>query len=259
MIPLAQYLSDMQDGDFVPLRAIERRPQHTAPERPVAFGEMPGVRPVKSGVSRPAASAVAVMEPVAEKTVPLSLVEAEREAWAKEREALQAAANEKIEQAATRATETAGGEAEARIEALRTELAAEHAAALSAERERWTLEQADRLADLMILQVAVFEDTMRATVKSVLRPLAMDARQRRALDDLAEAVKMMAPENAPFKIAATGPSDLLVRFGEKLGDHAGRLVVKPDESRVDIRVEAEATTIETRMADWGKALEKALA
>ncbi|MFD2236357.1 hypothetical protein [Aureimonas populi] len=258
MIPLAQYLSDIQGEEFVPLRAVSER---RAPARPA--GDPPFVRTLKPVAARKPVPLAQAMAPAPEvKKVPLAELEAERAAWAAEREALQAAVEEARQeardetQAAVRAEMEAAGEAAGA--AVRAEMESAHEEALAAARERWSSEQADRLADLMILQLAVFEDTMKATVKNVLRPLAMDARQRRALEDLADAVKVIAPEGAEFRFAATGPSDLLEKLREKLGDKAGRLSVKPDESRVDIRLDADATTIETRLSAWGKALEKAL-
>lgn len=264
MIPLAQYLSDMQDDEFVPFRPVERRPP--PPLARDLRSDAPTVRTLKpfapAPAPRPAAPVASLLKSVPVETVPLDELRAARAAWAGEKQLLAEAAEQAREEAvAARETELRAeieAQAEASVDAVRADLEVRYADAIAAERERWTSEQADRLADLMILQMAVFEDTMRATVRGVLRPLATQARQRQALDDLADAVNVMSPEGAGFKIAATGPSDLLAKFRDKLGDKASRVVVKPDEDALDIRVEADATSIETRMGAWGLALEKAL-
>lgn len=261
MIPLAQYLSDLQDDEFVRPRPVERRFE-------AAFAREPRVQPVPVRPLKPVAaraapfpSAGAAAQPQVE-TAPLAELQAARAALEAERQAHALQLAEARDEAAAEREAQVRAELEAasdaRIEALRAELQENQAKALVEERTRWTSEQADRLADLMILQMAVFEDAMRATVKGVLKPLAMDARQRRALEDLADAVRVIAPEGAEYRICATGPSDLLAKFQAKLGDKADRLAVRPDEKQLDIRVEADATTIETRLSDWGNALEKAL-
>lgn len=260
MIPLAQYLSDTQGEDFVPLRAVSER--RVSLDAPRAAGERPFVRTIKPAPRRAMPISEALPTPPAVETVPLADLEAERAAFAIERSGLEAAVEAAREEARAGAEEAVRAELaeshEKALEASKAELVASHEEALAAERDRWTSEQGDRLADLMILQLAVFEDTMKATVKNVLRPLAMDARQRRALEDLADAVRVIAPEGAEFRFAATGPSDLLEKFREKLGQNGSRLSVKADEKRVDLKLEADATTIETRLSDWGLALEKAL-
>lgn len=260
MIPLAQYLSDLQDDEFVRPRPVERRFE-------AAFAREPRVQPVPVRPLKPVAARSApfpsagAAQPQVE-TAPLAELQAARAALEAERQAHALQLAEARDEAAAEREAQVRAEldaaSDARIEALRAELQKTQAEALVEERARWTSEQADRLADLMILQMAVFEDAMRATVKGVLKPLAMDARQRRALEDLADAVRVIAPEGAEYRICATGPSDLLAKFQAKLGDKADRLAVRPDEKQLDIRVEADATTIETRLSDWGNALEKAL-
>lgn len=260
MIPLAQYLSDLQDDEFVRPRPVERRFEAAFSREPRAQPVPP--RPLKAAPARTPAFPGASLAPAPAAMVPLAELEAVRAALETERrEGAVRLAEARTQAAADREAELRaelGAAAESRLATLRAEHAEGLTAALAQERARWTGEQADRLADLMILQMAVFEDAMRATVKGVLKPLAMDARQRRALEELADAVRVIAPEGAEYRINATGPSDLLDKFREKLGDRADRLAVRPDEARVDIRVEADATTIETRLSAWGKALEKAL-
>lgn len=261
MIPLAQYLSDAHDDEFVPLRPVERRSSlaqaHGARPEPLV------VRTLKPMAARPGLSVGEVLKPSpAQETVPAAVLQAARDGWEGEKARLARDAEEALTSALaeqeTRLAAEAAAETEARLSAQHAELTATFEAAVAAERERWTSQEADRLADLMILQMAVFEDSMRATVRSVLKPLAMNARERQAIDDLAEAVKTIAPRGEAYRIDATGPSDLLAKFRDRLGPDADLVAVRADEDRVDIRIDADSTTIETRLGAWGTALEKAL-
>ncbi|KTQ94135.1 hypothetical protein NS226_14950 [Aureimonas ureilytica] len=273
MIPLAQLLADQSDDEFVPFRAPARRP---APA-PVA------TRPLQSSLPRitapaparaPAAPAKALaapsrqqaqLRPVTEPRVPLRELEAEREAWAAEREALieeREAALADVRRQAAEETETLRQDLERvsadRIEELRRQLAAEHGATLQDTRRNWVENEGDRLADLVILQMAVFEDALKSTLNSLLRPLVLDARKRQTVDELAGAVKTIAFDGSSVKIAASGPSDLLQALESKLGDHARHVSFDTNETDTDVRIDANQTVIETRLAAWLKAVEEAL-
>lgn len=280
MIPLAQFLADDGGDDFVPLRAVPRRTSAVATRSletalprvqtaavqpsPAAVTRTP-LAPTAPVASRPAASAFAA-KPAGETRVASREMEAERIAFAMERNALR----EEMRQAVARAREDAlaeGGDAvrqdleaatEARIAEMRRQLEEEHAAALGAARRVWVENEGDRLADLVVLQMAVFEDALRQTLNAVLRPLVLDARKRMTVDELAGAVKTIAFDGNAVRIAASGPSDLLEALETKLGDHARHVSFDTDEARPDVRIDADQTVIETRLASWLRAVEEAL-
>jgi hypothetical protein len=201
-----------------------------------------------------------------EPRISLRVVEAERAAWAAEREdhaaALAEAVAEARDEGILMGRRLAEDEAEAslagHLETLRAELSQTHAEDISTSRKAWTSEQGDRLADLMVLQMAILEETIKVSLSSVLRPLALDARRRQTLEDLVGAVKTIALDGAAYKIAATGPQDLLVDLKSKLGDHAKLLSFEADETQPDIRIDADNTVIESRLSSWQLALEEAL-
>ncbi|WP_416355093.1 hypothetical protein ACLNGM_11990 [Aureimonas phyllosphaerae] len=288
MIPLAQFLSDENEDEFVPLRAqAPRRPPVAAPRafeaglprvssqaapaaraaaKPAA--PMPAMRPTAMPAKALQAAGVAPVQPrpAAEPRVPLREVEAERRAWARERETLLRAHEIALAQAhqdgAAEAGEAVRQDLERasaeRIEALRQTLAADHEGVLAEARRQWVETEGDRLADLVILQMAVFEDALKTTLSSLLRPLVLDARKRMTVDELAGAVKTIAFDGTTVKIAASGPSDLLHSLEDKLGDHARHVSFDPDETYADVRIDANQTVIETRLAAWLKAVEEAL-
>ncbi|GGE19866.1 hypothetical protein GCM10011390_43900 [Aureimonas endophytica] len=282
MIPLSQYLSDGAGEDFTPLMALaarkaalagassggKTRPLKVLPKAPeaaapAATSPAPVARPV---AARPAAPAPAAPRLVTEPRVPLRELEAEKAARAAEREAHAAELAEATETARQRgielgramAREEAEADLVARLAALRAELAAANEAELRSERAMWTAEQGDRLADLVILQMAILEETVKLTVGNVLRPLALDLRRRQMVDEMVGAVKTIALDGSAYRIAASGPADLLTALETKLGDDARLLSFTPDEEKADIRIDADATVIESRLSSWRSALEEAL-
>lgn len=244
---------------------------------PAALRESEGVTLLTSGneaAARQPKAQVQVQRPLdtvsprvmTEPRIALRLVEAERAAWAAEREAQAEALAEAVAQAREEGieigrrlgNEDAKGEFSETVEALRTELAQGHERELVSVRQVWTEEQGDRLADLMVLQMAILEETIKVSMSSVLRPLALDARRRQTLEELVGAVKTIALDGAAYKIAASGPNDLLVDLKSKLGEHAKLISFEADETQPDIRIDADNTVIESRLSAWQLALEEAL-
>ncbi|MBB3951436.1 hypothetical protein [Aureimonas jatrophae] len=271
MIPLAQFLADDSGDEFVPLRATPRptpvaaRSLDATPSRAPAAAPV-AMRPAFTAAARPVAAPAAVRPAIPDPRVASREVEAERIAFAMERNALR----EEMRQAVARARQDAlqeGGDAvrqdleaasEARVAELRRQLETDHAAALADARRAWIESEGERLADLVVLQMAVFEDALRQTLNAILRPLVLDARKRQTVDELAGAVKTIAFDGHAVKIAASGPSDLLEALETKLGDHARHVSFDADEAHTDVRIDADQTVIETRLASWLKAVEEAL-
>ena len=255
MIPLAQYFAESAGDDFTPFQPVRKAPLQRKPES-LAPQSAGAVRPLKPA-PRPAETRT-----FTENRVPLRELEAERAAWAAEREELMAA----VEAARLEGIEIGKGEArselefetESRIDSIRSEIANDYGVTLTKTRGEWTQDQADRLADLLILQITILEETIKMSLNSVLRPLALDARRRQTLDDLVGAVKTIALDGMAYKIAASGPTDLLTALEDKLGDHAKLLSFANDDTQSDIRIDADNTVIETRLSSWRLALEEAL-
>lgn len=292
MIPLAQFLPATDDHDTAaasPMRvfaqaAAPRAAQASSGTR--AFGAaLPRVAapalaprgadmvaaprvaaaPTRIAAVLPAQAPVARLAAPTPATVPLSALEAERRRWEAERLQLEAERDEALAQLRREADAEAGAlrqdlerASEERIAELSRTLEADHRGAVAAARRGWVEEEGDRLADLVILQMAVFEDTLKTTLTALLRPLVLDARKRMAVDQLAGAVSTLAFDGHTARINATGPSDLLGALEEKLGDQARHVVFSADDERPDVRIDANQTVIETRLAAWLKAVEEAL-
>ncbi|MBC8130569.1 MAG: hypothetical protein H7Y08_09650 [Rhizobiaceae bacterium] len=274
MIPLAQYFADTSGDDFTPFQPAtvrkpaqsRRQPEALTVLQPKSLASSPAkssVRPLKAIVQKPHEAAPRI---ATEPRVSLREVEAERASWAVERKAQSLALEEAVEAARLDGIEVgralARNEMEAeqsgRIEEVRLQIANDHGVALASARVEWTEAQADRLADLLILQVAILEETIKLSLTNVLRPLALDTRRQQTLDELVAAVRTIALDGMAYKIAASGPTDLLAALEDRLGDHAKLLSFENDDTQADIRIDADNTVIETRLASWRLALEEAL-
>lgn len=270
MIPLSQFLADGAGDDFTPLMALAARKAQvvgaasaSAKLRPLkVLPKAPEAVPPLSVKVAPAPAAAVQPRLVTEPRVPLRELEAERAAREADRAEHAAALAAAVESARAEGLEAgrtlARQEAEDALAYRTDDLRAEYAEALESSRNRWTVEQADRLADLLILQMAILEETVKLSVGNVLRPLALDVRRRQTVDEIVGAVRTIALDGSACRIAASGPADLLGALEEKLGDEARLLSFTPDDAKADIRIDADATVIESRLSSWRSALEEAL-
>lgn len=140
----------------------------------------------------------------------------------------------------------------------REKAAAAQAKAIEAARKGWTAEEADRMVETFRKGLGALEDNIRVSLSSVLRPVATAARRRQSVAELVEAVRTMTMDGRPFRMVASGPKDLLAQFADKLGAQRGLVTFEPAEDAGEIRIEADRTIIETRLASWRRALEEAL-
>ncbi|WP_152046125.1 hypothetical protein [Aureimonas psammosilenae] len=275
MIPLSQYLSDGAGEDFTPLMALAARKVAAsgasgAKLKPLKVlpkaAEPAPVRMPEAPVATRPAFAPAAPRLVTEPRVPLRELEAEKAARAAEQEAhaaeiveaAEAARSQGIEIGRAMAREAYEADLADRVSAMRANLGEAQAAEIAELRNRWTVEQADRLADLMILQVAILEETLKLSLGNVLRPLALDVRRRQTVDEMIGAVRTIALDGTACRIAASGPSDLLDALEDRIGADMPMIAFTHDEEKTDIRIEADATVIESRLSSWRSALEEAL-
>ncbi|KQT82441.1 hypothetical protein [Aurantimonas sp. Leaf443] len=253
-----------------PAAAAKPAPAKPAPQRIAApeqrLAEPVAVRPA----FRPAPKAAPVQ---AEPLVSARILEEERQQFAAERaayEAERAQMKAELDQASVSARlegmlngrrmarEEMQPEIETRLAAIRQELLSEHQETLARARAEWTELQADRLARHISEELAQLESVLKETFQAVLRPLALDARRRQTVDELVDAVRTIALDGQPYRINASGPADLLEEMGKRLGDRADLVSFAVDETRTEVRIDADNTVIETRLSSWQQALEEAL-
>ncbi|NDV85738.1 hypothetical protein GTW51_03380 [Aurantimonas aggregata] len=287
MIPLAQYLTEFDEQDGTPFAGRKSPAPH--PRRP-RQPEFEHLMLVASRAFDPDPSADIVPFPLialpemalpedaattARKAVPAPARAEPADADAGQDEGPDEAAavvagpsQEELLEAAreeARAEARAAAEAEhqaALAEALRAErekAAAEQAAALEAARAEWAKSEGERLAGLFDERLDRIETVVHSSLASVLRPIALDARRRQTVMELAGAVRTLTLDGAPLKVRASGPADLLDALAAQLGSGSAMVAFTPDKDGVDVRIECDQTVIETRLAGWRTALEEALA
>ena len=146
----------------------------------------------------------------------------------------------------------------AALEAERASAAEAEAEAIAAARRDALAEEGGRLGDLLTDKLERIETAMRTSFASVLKPIALDIRSRQTVEDLAAAVATLSLDGRALSLEAVGPAPLLDAFAEALGPRRGFVAFEADESLSDIRISCDQTTLETRLADWKRALEEAL-
>lgn len=146
----------------------------------------------------------------------------------------------------------------AALTAERQRAAAATAEAVEAARRDALAEEGGRLGELVSDKLDRIETAMRTSFASVLKPIAIDVRSRQTVEELAGAVATLSLDGRALSLEAVGPATLLDAFAEALGPRRGFVAFEADESLSDIRISCDQTTLETRLADWKRALEEAL-
>lgn len=145
------------------------------------------------------------------------------------------------------------------VRAERERADAAHAVALDAARAEWVAAEGERLAGLFDERLDRIEAVVRTSLSSVLRPIALGARRRQTVMELAGAVRTLTLDGQALTVRASGPADLLDALAAQLGSGSAMVAFTPDEDSVEVRIECDQTVIETRLAGWRTALEEALA
>ncbi|MCB8838139.1 hypothetical protein [Aurantimonas sp. VKM B-3413] len=288
MIPLAQYLTEFEDEQDIPFQSLkaERFAKGAKPAKPAkaagrtgaaAFehltlvaehGKVKRKPPVLRG-----ATAIPEMSEDEADAGPLALlpggfdeapladlateitgpsdedVEAAREAG---REQGRAAAIAEMQAQQAHAVVAA-------LEAERARAAKERAEALEKARAEWCASEGEALAKALTDRLDRIETALRTSFASVLKPVAFDARTRRTVMELADAVATLGLDGEALSLHATGPEALLDAFVEALGARRKLVTVEVDEDASDIRIVCAQTTLESRLGSWKTALEEALA
>ncbi|WP_102958754.1 hypothetical protein [Mangrovicella endophytica] len=140
----------------------------------------------------------------------------------------------------------------------RSKAAAALAEAVDAARREWSSAEGARLAERFGEGLVALEKSIRGSISDVLRPLATGARQQQTVGQLVDAVRTMTLDGQAFRIVASGPTDMLADFADRLGEKRELVTFEPQEQDGEIRIAADKTVIETRLSAWRRAVEEAL-
>ncbi len=122
-------------------------------------------------------------------------------------------------------------------------------ARLSAERDRWTRQESEKLSEDIKAIFAEVELNIAGCVERVLTPFVVDAMRRKMIDLLAESVGVLLGGKDRPIVEIHGPEDLLAMLREKLAAFSGAIGYSPDNS-IDVRIIADQTRIESRIGAW---------
>ncbi|MER0236603.1 hypothetical protein [Fulvimarina sp. MAC8] len=176
--------------------------------------------------------------------------------------ALEAARQAAYDQGRTEALEEAAAERDAAIEAaIEQERAAaeeRQAEAIEAARAEWAESEGERLAEALATQTERLSDAMRATLASILKPLAINTRQRQSIDELVRSMTLAAYDGQAISVKASGSADLLGHLETALGERAAHVTFAPSEGATDVKIEMGQTVLQSRLGEWRSALETAL-
>lgn len=147
----------------------------------------------------------------------------------------------------------------AAIEAEREAAAERQAEALAAARAEWCETESSQLAEALSEQTDRLAAALKVTLTSVLKPVALGARRRQTIAELVETVGALSFDGRALGLKASGSADLLDALEAALGARAGLVSFEPVDGEPDVRIVCDQTVIQTRLADWRTAFEKALA
>ncbi|MEE2950881.1 MAG: hypothetical protein VYD57_06440 [Pseudomonadota bacterium] len=147
----------------------------------------------------------------------------------------------------------------AAIEAEREAAAERQAEALAAARAEWCETESSQLAEALLEQTDRLAAALKVTLTSVLKPVALGARRRQTIAELVETVASLTFDGRALGLKASGSADLLEALEAALGARAGLVSFEPIDGEPDVRIVCDQTVIQTRLADWRTAFEKALA
>ncbi|WAJ29973.1 hypothetical protein [Antarcticirhabdus aurantiaca] len=142
---------------------------------------------------------------------------------------------------------------------LEARFAAEREAALAQARADWASAEGEKLAGLLSDQADRIGLVIRESFGAVLKPLARGARERQTIAEIVETVSLLSGDGKALAMRAAGPRDLLDALKKALPARQAALIAFVDEAEaVELRIQADATVIETRLTDWRRALNEAL-
>lgn len=125
---------------------------------------------------------------------------------------------------------------------------------LAAERQRWSADEGKALAMLLHGAITDLEQRVADAVSHILKPVVVDLVRAKAVDELKGALERLIARGEFAKITISAPRDLLAAIEAHVDvGRAGVTFVEADSP--DVSVRADNAILETRIADWIRAVE----
>jgi hypothetical protein len=121
------------------------------------------------------------------------------------------------------------------------------------ERQKWTAEEGQHLADQFIAALEELERRIALRLSDVLNPFLHEEISRRAMDEIVRTLNDLLSKGEYAKIVISGPSDLLSVMEERVGgSHDGLSFI--EASKADVTIRADETILETHITAWVDAI-----
>jgi flagellar biosynthesis/type III secretory pathway protein FliH len=161
-----------------------------------------------------------------------------------------------LEAAVARGREEAEAEASSAIEQLEREHETRLAATLAAERARWVMTESAKMAGLLSMQLDELRREFGELVTRILKPFLTDALREKAVAELRRTILEAVAGNGGVEFAISGPADLTGQVRSLLADKSIPVAVT-ETSAIDVRVKIDQMLVETNLAAWVNAIERA--
>jgi hypothetical protein len=147
------------------------------------------------------------------------------------------------------------GQAAARseLDARLKEQAAAVETRLAAERRAWVAGECEQIAAALAAGLSDIEERIASRVARVLKPVIAGHVQRRAVEELVQTLEALLTKGDIGRITVSGPEDLLGALRCSLEGKASNVTFAP-AATADLRIEADETVLETRIAAWAAAI-----
>lgn len=163
----------------------------------------------------------------------------------------------RIAEAYARGVEAGKAAALATTEARLEEQRAHFARQLEAERASWAVRESEKLSAQLVSGLCALEAQIGDAAARVLAPLLDAQLCRQAVAGLRAELEVLLAKDAGLHVSIAGPEDLLQALRKELCDKAGSVTYVADDG-CDVRVSADQTLLETRLAAWKAGLEEAV-
>ncbi len=124
---------------------------------------------------------------------------------------------------------------------------------LAAERRAWVAGEGERIAAALAAGLSEIEVRIANQVARVLKPVIAGHVQRRAVEELVQTLEALLTKGDVGRITVSGPEDLLGALRGSLEGKASNVTFAP-AATADLRIEADETVLETRIAAWAAAI-----
>jgi hypothetical protein len=158
----------------------------------------------------------------------------------------------------------AGGVASGKAAAMATlepkleEQRARFAQQLAAERAAWAARHGEKLASQLSAGLRALETKIADAAAGVLAPLLEARLCHQAVTDLRAELEVLLTKDPGLGLSIAGPEDLLQALRSQLSDTPCSVTYVASDA-CDLRVVADQTVLETRLAAWKARIEEAVA